>query len=117
MNGRFTRQQRLLKAADFSAILEKRCCGRGVFLQVCAREGGQTNSRLGIVVPKRHVSTAVGRNFAKRLLRESFRLNHPQLPIKDYVVRVQRAITASDAKQVREELLALFHRAKRCRDF
>ena len=39
------------------------------------------NSRLGLVVGKKNISTAVGRNSVKRIVRETFRLEQFSHPI------------------------------------
>ena len=45
-------------------------------------------ARLGVVVSKRGNAKAVRRNRIKRLIRERFRLNQPQLPGVDMAIQV-----------------------------
>jgi len=42
--------------------------------------------RLGVVVGKKHLKRAVDRNYCKRVIRESFRLNQPDLPNYDIII-------------------------------
>lgn len=114
-SSRFLRTQRLLNSKQFAVVLGLHCCGRGVYLQVCARENSQGCARLGVVAGKKQLRTAVARNFAKRQIREFFRLNQQNIPIKDYVVRINRVILPEDVTQLHAELRDLFKRAGRCR--
>ncbi|MCC6610465.1 MAG: ribonuclease P protein component [Burkholderiales bacterium] len=50
--------------------------------------------RLALVVPKRLVARAVGRNRIRRLMRESFRLRQRELGGRDVVIRLTRAPTS-----------------------
>lgn len=50
------------------------------------RSGG--GARLGVIVAKRLIKTAVGRNLVKRVARESFRLQRPSLPSCDIILRL-----------------------------
>ena len=51
-----------------------------------ARFNQQPQSRLGLVIAKKHVKLAVTRNRIKRQIRESFRLQADTLPNLDIVV-------------------------------
>jgi RNase P protein component len=67
-------------------------CGGGGF----GRTRGAKRSGLcppGLIVPKKIVSTAVGRNRVKRLLRESFRLQQASLAGLDVVARLKAQVT------------------------
>ena len=55
-------------------------------LLVLARESATQQPRIGLIIAKRHVRTAVARNRVKRLVRESFRRRRQQLPALDLVV-------------------------------
>ena len=50
-----------------------------------------SHPRLGLVVSKRNIKTAVGRNQFKRLVRETFRLNQYSLPNKDFVIIAKKS--------------------------
>ncbi len=70
-----------------------------------------------MIAAKKIVPTAVARNFARRIIRESFRLSQTQLAASDYVVRVARIILPQQAVLVREELARLLERAGQCREY
>ena len=55
-------------------------------------------ARLGIIVQRRFIATAVARNRAKRRLRESFRRHRDQLPALDIVVLAYPELAQSDLR-------------------
>ena len=113
---RFSRQQRLLKADEFSSVFNLRCSVRGDRLQVLARPNGLTHARLGMVVGKKVARRAVARNYMKRFVRETFRLHDGDVNGLDVIVWPRLAFGPEEAAAVREELLSLFRRlAKKCR--
>jgi|TARA_B110000240_G_C13338828_1_gene384592 ribonuclease P protein component len=57
-----------------------------------ARENNLNQARLGLVVPKKHISRSVDRNKLKRIVRESFRFKQKQLEGKDVVVLIRNKI-------------------------
>lgn len=69
-------------------------------------------ARLGMVVSKRTMAKSVCRNFAKRLIRETFRLNSSQLQPLDFVVRIRRSLTKETSAEARTALLQLMLNAK-----
>ena len=85
---RLRRGQRLRSRRDFDGVFRHPSVRltRGP-LRLVARPNGVGVARIGIVVGKRMIKRAVARNRAKRVIRESFRLN-PGLPAMDVVVRV-----------------------------
>lgn len=97
---RFRNPQRLRNRRDFDAVFRHPSVRlrRGP-LRLIARPNAVGVARLGIVVAKRMVRQAVGRNRAKRVIRESFRLA-TGLPSMDIVVRVAQgepSVCAPDA--------------------
>jgi ribonuclease P protein component len=52
------------------------------------RPNSAATARLGVVIAKKHVRSAVNRNLVRRIVRESFRLIRAHLPKMDIVVRV-----------------------------
>ena len=80
--------QRLRNRRDFDLVFRHPSVRltRGP-LRLLARPNALGVARLGIVVAKRMIKHAVGRNRAKRVIRESFRLS-TDLPGMDIVVRV-----------------------------
>ncbi len=74
----FPRQRRLLTAEDFRYVFaqaEYKISHRN--LLILARTSHASQSRLGLVIAKKHVKRAVDRNHIKRALRESFRTSLP----------------------------------------
>jgi len=70
-------------------------------------------ARLGMVVSKRTMAKSVSRNYAKRLIRETFRLNLTDLPPLDFVVRIRRSLTKESSNEARIALLELMLSAKK----
>ena len=69
-------------------------------------------ARLGMVVSKRLISKSVGRNFAKRLIRDLFRLNSSKLPALDFIIRIRRNLTKNSSLEARAALLQLMLSSK-----
>lgn len=69
-------------------------------------------ARLGMVVSKRIIPKSVNRNFAKRMIRDSFRLNSSKLPALDFIVRIRRKLTDDSVLEAKEALLQLMLNAK-----
>lgn len=70
---------------------------------------GTKEARLGLAVPKRNISSAVGRNRVKRLIRESFRKQKEKLRGKDVVVFVKKQ---ADVRQAKIERMLAKHWGK-----
>ena len=103
----FSSDRRLKQRQEFDRVLS----GRGIpgkWFVVHHAENAVGVSRLGIIVAKRTVPAAVHRNFAKRLIRESFRLNFPAGCGVDVVVRVRRRLDEATSAEGRAALLKQF---------
>ncbi len=68
-------------------------------------------ARLGVVIAKRFIASAVRRNLLKRLARENFRLLRQQLPSYDLVLRLaarpqnlERRVLAGEIRGLLEKL-------------
>jgi len=83
----FEKRLRLLKAADFQPVFKhadyKVSSQMMLFLAI---ETESSFPRLGLVIAKKNIATAVQRNRVKRLLRESFRHNQHLLEGLDIVI-------------------------------
>ncbi|MFC4160413.1 ribonuclease P protein component [Chitinimonas lacunae] len=112
---RYTRQQRLLKTDEFSSVFSLRQTKANEFFQLWLRPNGFDRARLGVVVAKRVVRHAVGRNFIKRTVREQFRLHAHELSGFDLIVRAKRPVRRSESAAARTALLKLFARIGPCR--
>ena len=81
--------KKLRKTDEFSSVFHFRCNRRGRLLDVNAGPNSLGIARLGLIVPKKVIPTAVGRNRVKRLLREWFRQNQENLPGLDIIARLK----------------------------
>ena len=119
----FPRAARLLVPTDFRRVFERRLASRGEYFMLHQRPADPadplpaTRARLGIVIPKKLLKTAVHRNLLKRLAREVFRRQAPQLPPADLIVRLARKIDPAagpiDRRAITADLGALFDRFAR----
>lgn len=90
----FSRQRRLLTAGDYRRVFEKvHFKVSDQHLLILARPGQTAQSRLGLVIAKKHLKRAVDRNRVKRILRETFRTLEPPLePAMDIVVLARKGL-------------------------
>ena len=118
---------RLLSGDDFARVLRARRVGASRHFELFADAAGTAGPRLGLAISKRTAPTAVLRNLAKRLARESARACTGLMP-GDYVVRSRVVLNANwraakVAKQtsafkrgLRSELDGLFARVSAAED-
>lgn len=71
---------------------------RDQYFTVLLRSNDGEGARLGIIAAKRKLPTAVGRNRAKRIIRESFRRHRETLGSIDVIVLAQAAAGRADNK-------------------
>lgn len=88
---KFSKTSRLNIPPDFQAVFAQPqpLRSRSVYFTILARPNPEKPARLGIIVAKRIIRRAVRRNAARRLIRESFRMNQGQLLGLDIVVLVK----------------------------
>lgn len=110
----YPRSCRLLKTDEFSSVFNFSRRKSGRFLSVYVKPNQHQLARLGVVVGKKQLRTAVARNFAKRIIREEFRLQRQNLPAADYVIRVVAPVSKSHASAVRKELSVLLQKTRLC---
>lgn len=96
---------------EFSSVFRFRCAHRGVCLELLAAPNGLDFPRLGMIVPKKILRTAVARNRVKRLLREWFRLRQDEMGGLDLVARLRG--TAAES-QLAADFNAGLSRCKSC---
>ena len=87
---KFTRNDRLLSSSDFQQVFKNnslRVSNPDVL--VLAMLNGNQNSRLGLVIGKKNVPSAVGRNKVKRAIRETFRKNTFKISLDIIVIARQ----------------------------
>jgi len=106
---------KLLKADEFSSVFRFNCSRSGKFFRVFVKPNALGYSRLGIVAGKKTAKKAVTRNYLKRVIRETFRLNHSLIDSLDVVVRVRCVYRRESFFDVTAELCRLFMEANKCR--
>ena len=91
MSYSFGRELRLCSAADFKQVFDKTdikvSCRQ---LLILAKVNETESPRLGLVVAKKNIRHATGRNRAKRHIRETFRLRQDEIGGLDIVVLVRK---------------------------
>ncbi len=89
----FPRTLRLLKSGDFRNVFERaEYKASHPALLLLARTNSLGKPRIGFVIAKKNVKLATGRNRAKRIIRDRFRLLQHQLPAIDIVVIARRPL-------------------------
>ena len=104
---RLARQAKMVKTDDFSSVfnLRKRIASQHLVMRYRINEANLP--RLGLIVSKKTAKLAVQRNYMRRVLRELFRLNQPQLPIIDLVVQVQKPFNKPEFTLIKQEFETL----------
>ena len=116
---KFSRQSRLLKAAEFKSVFQKPIRSGDESFRMLARVNDVQRHRLGMAVAKKTCARAVGRNRIKRVIRESFRQQMAgQLPENalDIVVLPTAAATNQSNKALDESLAIHWQRLIRKAD-
>ena len=85
----FGREKKMRKTDEFSSVFRFRCVRAIAGIDILAAPNGLDYARLGMIVPKKILATAVARNRVKRLIREAFRLNQSELAGLDVVARIK----------------------------
>ena len=109
----FPRHRRLLTAEDYKAVFSnpvKLVCPPFTLL---ATPNNLDHPRLGLIVAKKNVKSAVKRNRLKRLCRQSFRLQQHQLPAVDVVLLARRGSSDMSNEVLFEHLNRLWSRVKK----
>jgi len=107
----FPKRSRLLSAKDYSLVFDKpdlKVSNR--FLLVLAKYSDLPNSRLGLVVAKKNIATAVQRNRVKRILRESFRVRCRDFDTIDIVVLVRRGLDQLENQEIHQNINSLLNK-------
>lgn len=87
---------RLLAPGDFARVLRTKRIGASRHFELFGAASSERSARLGLAISKKAAPTAVLRNLAKRIARESGRAAAARgLPVRDYVVR-SRSLLGAD---------------------
>lgn len=109
----FPRYSRLLTAEDYKKVFSnpvKLVCPPFTLLAV---PNQLNHPRLGLIVAKKNVKSAVKRNRLKRLCRQSFRLKQAELPAIDIVLLARRGSSDMTNELLFEHLNRLWSRARK----
>lgn len=106
----FSRGARLLKRAEFVAVMKNGGSSRDSYFSVFGLKSLRAEGRLGITVSRRAAAKAVARNRIKRFIRESFRHHRKRFVGVDVVVIARSAAAQADAQRLRAALRAHWDR-------
>lgn len=110
----FSKHQRLLKAAEFSAVFDNPSIkvSNRHFLILC-KTNNTDHGRLGLIVAKKHYKLAVSRNLVKRLVRESFRQQQHHLQGIDAIVLARNGLEQISNQDILEQLKRLWQKVQK----
>lgn len=94
--GRFRACNRLKRPEEFKLVFSSKQRSSDKSFLFLARQNNLNQARLGLAVPKKHISKSVDRNKLKRIIREGFRLRQKQLEGKDVVVVVKGRVNCKN---------------------
>lgn len=100
------RCNRIRQRAEFEHALRANCLTNKWFA-VYVQKNKENIARLGVIASKRTMPKAVSRNFAKRLIRETFRKNFSALCALDIVVRAKRPLNPETSREGQLALVQL----------
>lgn len=97
----FSRTLRLLRSSDYARVFgaaEIKVSDKNLLILASGNQLGFP--RLGLVIAKKNVRTAVSRNRVKRVVRETFRCSQDSLAGLDYVVLARKGLGDLDSSQL-----------------
>lgn len=97
----FKQENRLKRSRDFDNVFKRTDvkARKDCFLLLAAKNSLDI-PRLGLIVAKKHIKKATGRNTVKRIIRESFRLQLRELPALDIVVLISKPCSDYNRQQL-----------------
>lgn len=104
----FSKSVRLLGPAQFDPVFKKTAFKLSTSCLLILVGISDGRARLGVVVAKKHVKTAVQRNRVKRIIRESFRLRQAEFGTIDLVVLARQGLDQLDNRAIMTQLNFLF---------
>ncbi|MGB1270549.1 MAG: ribonuclease P protein component [Endozoicomonas sp.] len=114
MSYSFGRELRLCSSVDFKQVFDTtdiKVSSRQ--LLILAKVNERPYPRLGLVVAKKNIRTAVGRNRAKRHIRETFRLQQDEIGNLDIVVLVRKGFGELQDGELNQVLARQWAKLKR----
>lgn len=114
----FTKGQRLLNSDEFNQVFKtNRFRVSHKFCLILALPNKYHKPRLGLVIAKKNIRSAVQRNRIKRVIRESFRQQQHQLPAIDAIVLARKGLdqlnNPNTAKVMKQLWQSLKHKAEK----
>lgn len=110
----FTKQRRLLKAHEFRRVFDQSCIkASSRALLILGASNQLTHSRIGFIIAKKQVRSAVERNRIKRVIRESFRLLDSSSFQFDLVVLVRKEMALRSNSEIKQEFERLWFKLNR----
>jgi len=107
----------LRDTAEFQHVYRNGKRYEGVFITAFVIENQEANHRLGVTASKKALGKAVQRNRAKRLLRETFRLNETSLSELahryDWVLNAKAAVLTQKVNAPCQELKGIIEKVER----
>jgi ribonuclease P protein component len=104
----FSKAYRLVSKQDFQSVFARSTRISGSSLLALCCSSLSENPRLGMVISKRYVKTAVARNRIKRVIRESFRHHLKQLGGLDIIVLPRKTWSTETQQQLQDEMKKLW---------
>lgn len=104
----FSKASRLLGPSQYSSVFQKADYKLSTATLLMLSCKSTTSPRLGIVVAKKHVKSAVQRNRLKRIIRESFRLRQEDFDTIDLVILVRQGLDKMNNHEVFVQINNLF---------
>ena len=112
---RFTKDNRLLDAADFGRVFDAATRSRDTLFTVLCRRNETDTARLGLAISRKRCRRATARNRIKRVVRESFRRQQALLSGLDVVVMNQPAAANANNAELFASLDGHWQRCSRAR--
>lgn len=103
-SSQFSRKHRLLKKEEFDFLFDRSKQITDPHLKVLYKKTEQSYPRLGLIVGKRTVNSAVLRNRIKRVVRESFRMQKNAFAHHDIIVIARKRSDQLTKLKLREEI-------------
>lgn len=108
----FPRQRRLVTKAEFKSIFDKSKKISQRYLVILYKPNQSGHARLGVIVAKRSVNSAVERHRIKRIARESFRHSQEQLKGIDIIIIARGQCDQLSNQKLREGIDSLWVKLK-----
>lgn len=102
MSKKFSREQRLRSSRQYRQIFLKSTKFVTKYFKSFVQTNNLNHARLGVIVAKRDVHSAVVRNTIKRIVRESFRANQHLLNTFDVIMLANKNCQNAKNEELRE---------------